>query len=282
MEVENVKLGIIGAGRAGRARMRAIKERPDLELSGIASTQDDVRTHTMEDLIASDVDGILVCTINSAHASQVSAALAAGKHVLCEYPLALSHDDAVGLFDQAEREGKVLHVEHIELLSGSQMALRKAAQGLGRPVEGVYHTEANSEGWIADMRLAGFPSFSGISRLSRLVDLFGPAGVEGARFEENEEEQRLIADLKFVHGGRCRLDYRRGRGLPRREDWDVRCERGDLRTPAPLPTDPLFASDLDVFVRRVRDGAEGYVANEQVLDVMSLAEEIQERCEARR
>ncbi len=62
----------------------------------------------------------------------------------------------------------------------------------------------------------------------------------------------------------------------------MRCERGDLRTPPPLPTDPLFASDLDVFVRRVRDGAESYVANEQVLDVMSLAEEIQERCEARR
>ena len=83
--------------------MRAINERPDLELTGVASSQEDVRTHTIDDLLGSDADAIVVCTINSAHAKQVSAALAAGKHVLCEYPLALSHDDAVSLFDQAER-----------------------------------------------------------------------------------------------------------------------------------------------------------------------------------
>src|SRR5262245_3742445 len=83
-----LRLGIIGAGRAGRARMRAINERPDLELVGVASSQEDVRTHTIDDLLGSDADAIVVCTINSAHAKQVSAALAAGKHVLCEYPLA--------------------------------------------------------------------------------------------------------------------------------------------------------------------------------------------------
>ena len=262
--------------------MRAIKERPDLELVGVASSQHDIRTHTFEDLLASNVDAVAVCTVNAAHAKQVSAALAAGKHVLCEYPLALAHDEAVQLFEQAERQGKVLHVEHIELLSGSQMALRQAVQGLGRPIEGLYHTEANSEGWIADMALAGFPSFSGISRLNRLVDLFGPAGIEDATFDEREEEQRLVVDLSFVHGGRCRLDYRRGRGLPRREDWDVRCENGELRTVPPLPAEPLFATDLDVFVRRVRDGAEGYISSEQILDVLSLAEEIQDRCAVRR
>jgi biliverdin reductase len=175
----------------------------------------------------------------------------------------------------------VLHVEHIELLSGSQLALRRAAKELGRPVEGKYHTEANSEGWIADMKLAGFPSFSGISRLSRLVDLFGPAGVEAAAFEKTDEEQHLVVDLRFVHGGRCRLDYRRGRGLPRREDWDVHCENGDLRKVSPLPAKPLFASDLDTFVQRVNEGAESYVSDEQILDVMSLADEIQERCRDR-
>jgi predicted dehydrogenase len=262
--------------------MRAINERPDLKLVGVASSQADVRTHTMEDLLGSDADAIVVCTVNSVHAKQVSAALAAGKHVLCEYPLALSHDDAVQLFEQAERAGKVLHVEHIELLSGSQTALRRAVQGLGRPIEGIYHTEANSEGWIADIGLAGFPSFSGVSRLNRLIDLFGPAGIEDAVFEEREDEQRLVVDLSFVHGGRCRLDYRRGRGLPRREDWNVRCERGTLRTVPPAPAEPLFATDLDVFVRRVRDGADGYISSEQVLDVLSLAEEIQDRCTVRR
>jgi biliverdin reductase len=259
--------------------MRAIADREDLELFGVASKQEDVHTHSFEELVASpEVDAILVCSVNAAHAEQVAAGLKAGKHVLCEYPLALSHDDAVRLFDLAHDRDRVLHVEHIELLSGSQLALRRAARSLGRPIEGLYHTEANSEGWIADLKLAGFPSFSGISRLSRLVDLFGPAGVEDAVFEEAEEEQRLVVDLSFVHGGRCRLDYRRGRGLPRREDWNVRCEQGDLRTLPPLPAQPLFATDLDAFVRRVNEGAESYVTDEHILDVLSLADEIRERC----
>jgi biliverdin reductase len=259
--------------------MRAIAERSDMQLAGVISSQEDVGTHQFEDLIRSpEVDCVLICSVNLAHAEQAGAALAAGKHVLCEYPLALSHADAVRLFDLAHERSRVLHVEHIELLSGSQLALRRAAQDLGRPIEGIYHTEANSEGWIADMKLAGFPSFSGISRLSRLVDLFGPAGIEDAVFEESEDEQRLIADLRFVNGGSCRLDYRRGRGLPRREDWRVRCEHGDLRSVSPLPTEPLFATDLDFFARRVLDGTESYVSDERILDVLSLAEEIQERC----
>jgi len=274
-----LRVGIVGAGRAGRARMRAISERDDVTLAGVASSQADTGTHRFEDLVASpELDAILVCSVNAAHVAQAEAALDAGKHVLCEYPLALSHDDAVHLFDLAHERGRVLHVEHIELLSGSQLALRRVARGLGRPIDGLYHTEANSEGWIADMRLAGFPSFSGISRLSRLVDLFGPAGIEDAVFDESEEEQRLVVDLRFVHGGRCRLDYRRGRGLPRREDWEVRCERGVLETMPPVPTKPLFAADLDVFVRRITEGAESYVSDEQILDVMSLAEEIENRC----
>jgi biliverdin reductase len=274
-----LRLGVVGAGRAGRARMRAIDERSDVRLAGVVSTQSDVGTHRFEDLIESaDVDGVIICSVNAAHAAQVQAGLEARKHVLCEYPLALSHDEGVRLSDLARERGRVLHVEHIELLSGSQQALRRSARNLGAPIEGVYHTEANSEGWIADQRLAGFPSFSGISRLSRLVDLFGPAGVEQAAYEETEEEQRLTVDFKFVNGGRCRLDYRRGRGLPRREDWQVRCERGELRTLPPVPTHPLFSADLDVFVRRVNENAESYVSDERVLDVLSLADQVKERC----
>ncbi len=277
-----LRLGVVGAGRAGRARMRAIGDRSDLKLAGVVSSQEDIGTHPFEDLIDSpDIDAVFICSVNAAHAKQVESALAAGKHVLCEYPLALSHADAVRIFDLAHEKDRVLHVEHIELLSGSQLALRQAAHGLGRPIDGVYHSEANSEGWIADMGLAGFPSFSGISRLSRLVDLFGPAGVEDAAFEETEDEQRLVVDFRFVNGGSCRLDYRRGRGLPRREDWRVRCERGEFKTVSPLPTHPLFATDLDYFVRQVNDGAESYVSEERILDMLSLAEEIQDRCVGR-
>jgi predicted dehydrogenase len=46
------------------------------------------------------------------HAPLVAEALAAGKHVLVEKPLALSTDEAVGLAEAADRAGRVLMVGH--------------------------------------------------------------------------------------------------------------------------------------------------------------------------
>lgn len=275
-----LRIGVVGAGRAGRARIRAIEASQETELGGIVSSQEDITTRTLDELLADpEVGGVCICTVNAAHEGQVRQALEAGKHVLCEYPLALSHAAAERLFALAGERQRVLHVEHIELLSGTQRALRRSYQELGypRPAGGTYYSQANSEGWIASLETGGFPSFSGISRLHRLIDLFGAARVRDASFRREDDEQRLMVELEFDEGGSCRLDYRRGRGLPRREEWSVRCEDGELRTVSPLPTGPLFEQDLAHFVRRVGEGASSYVSDARVLDVLGLAEAVRER-----
>ncbi|MGD8397095.1 MAG: Gfo/Idh/MocA family oxidoreductase [Candidatus Eiseniibacteriota bacterium] len=278
-----LKIGVVGAGRAGRARIRAIEAHDGTELGGIVSSQPDVATRGFDELLGDDgVAAVCVCTVNALHEEQVRRALEADKHVVCEYPLALTHDAAVRLYELARERQRVLHVEHIELLSGTQQALRAACRerGFPRPRGGTYESQANSEGWIASLETAGFLSFSGISRLHRLVDLFGPAGVREALYDDHEDEQRLVVELDFAHGGECRLDYRRGRGLPRRERWAIRLDDGDLGTVSPVPTGPLFEQDLLAFVRRVQEGAEPYVSDERILEVLGLADAIRERCEA--
>ncbi len=277
-----LRIGVIGAGRAGRARIRAIEAHAETEIGGIVSGQADIATRDMGDLLADpDVGAVCVCTVNAAHEEQVRRALEADKHVLCEYPLTLSHAAAGPLFELARSRQRVLHVEHIELLSGTQRALRQAYDDLQRPrpTGGTYYSQANSEGWIASFDAAGFPSFSGISRLHRLVDLFGAAEVREALLDHHEDEQHLVVELEFTEGGSCRLDYRRGRGLPRREKWTVQLDQDELSTQSPLPTQPLFEQDLDCFVRRVTEGAEPYVSDERLQDVLALAEAIRERCE---
>ncbi len=273
-------IGIIGAGRAGRARMRAIEAHPNCDLGGVVSSQADVTTGTLDEVLSDDrLDAVCVCSVNAAHVEQVRAALERGKHVACEYPLALSHEEAEALFELARAKERVLHVEHIELLSGTQRGIREAYEEMGcpRPVAGTYYSQANSEGWIASSAVGGFPSFSGVSRLHRLVDLFGSAKPVEASFAEGAEELRLLVELEFDDGGRCGLDYRRGRGLPRHEKWSVDVEGGVLETVPPLPTAPLFEQDLDYFVRRVEEGADPYVSDERILDVLKLAEAIRER-----
>jgi predicted dehydrogenase len=56
---------------------------------------------------AADVDVVHICTPNSLHLEQVLACFAAGKHVICEKPLATTVADAHILADAAHAAGTV-------------------------------------------------------------------------------------------------------------------------------------------------------------------------------
>ncbi len=59
-----------------------------------------------------DVDAVYVSSTNDKHHAQTMAALGAGKHVLCEKPMALSLADAAEMVGAAGRAGLVLAVNH--------------------------------------------------------------------------------------------------------------------------------------------------------------------------
>src|SRR4051812_35829480 len=100
--------GMIGAGTIGREWMAdAIAAQPDGELRGIASSdprraQVFAREKTIPvayDPVAAlladpEIDAVYISTTNELHKPQTLAAAAAGKHVLCEKPLALTLADA--------------------------------------------------------------------------------------------------------------------------------------------------------------------------------------------
>ena len=55
-----------------------------------------------------EIDAVSICTWNAAHADCAIAALEAGKHVLCEKPMAVSVAQAEAMRDAAQRSGKLL------------------------------------------------------------------------------------------------------------------------------------------------------------------------------
>ena len=86
-------------------------------------------TTDYRDLVSDpSIDVIHVCTWNTNHCEITCAALEAGKHVLCEKPMAVTGEDARKMRDTAERTGKKLSV-------GFQYRLRKESQFLRKVVD---------------------------------------------------------------------------------------------------------------------------------------------------
>ena len=59
-----------------------------------------------------DVDAVFVSGVNERHASQTIALASAGKHVLCEKPMAMTVAEGREMIDAAERQGVVLAINH--------------------------------------------------------------------------------------------------------------------------------------------------------------------------
>ncbi|MDA0168398.1 Gfo/Idh/MocA family oxidoreductase [Solirubrobacter taibaiensis] len=108
----------------------------------------------LEPLLArDDIDAVYVSTTNELHCAQVLAAAAAGKHVLCEKPLAMTLADAWSMVDACERAGVVLATNHHLPAAGTHAAIAGLVQdgAIGEPVAvRVFHAVSLPErlqGW---------------------------------------------------------------------------------------------------------------------------------------
>ncbi|HEV2126826.1 MAG TPA: Gfo/Idh/MocA family oxidoreductase [Chloroflexota bacterium] len=175
-----------------------------------------------------DVNCVVVATHNDSHAQVALAALEAGKHVLVEYPLATSLEDADRLIRLSEAQSRVLHVGHDQALVGWHVAIKDAAATLGplRAVNGVLATPSRGGGrslW-RNLHLSGPPFMVGIAYVHHLIDLFGPVDwVEGTSTYDDLDDagyyRSSVSTLTagFKRGGVAQLLYIRGFAVPRDE-----------------------------------------------------------------
>jgi len=94
-----MKIGIIGFGKIGKIRYNTLITLGQT-VSHIYETNldievplDAIRSNSIDDIINSDVDVIIVCTPNNFNAQYTIKSLEAGKHVFCEKPPALNSDE---------------------------------------------------------------------------------------------------------------------------------------------------------------------------------------------
>lgn len=72
------------------------------------------------------IDAVYISTTNEKHLPQAMAALAAGKHVLCEKPLAMTAVDAATMVAAANKAGLVFATNHHLRNAGSHLAIKQA------------------------------------------------------------------------------------------------------------------------------------------------------------
>ncbi|WLR61061.1 Gfo/Idh/MocA family protein [Guptibacillus hwajinpoensis] len=123
--MNELKIGVIGCGSI--AKHRHLPEYAANTQIKIAAVCDIVKTRADETAVLygaksyesyeellqnSEIDAVSVCTPNYLHAPISIAALKAGKHVLCEKPMATSRADAEEMIEAARTCGKKLMIAH--------------------------------------------------------------------------------------------------------------------------------------------------------------------------
>ena len=146
-----LRVAVLGAGFMGGTHARAYHALPDVEVAGIYAASErragplatelgTTWTDDLDRLLADDaIDAVDVCLPTPEHRAAAEAAIAVGKHVLLEKPLALTTEDADALVALSERTDRVFMVAHVLRFWPEYVELhrRVAAGEIGAPVSAL-------------------------------------------------------------------------------------------------------------------------------------------------
>jgi predicted dehydrogenase len=135
-----MRLGMIGSGAIAGGHLRASLAIPDrVKFVALASRPSPSRVRRSQQyaltrlydtagamLAETDIDGVVICTPNDTHLPLTLEALAAGKHVLVEKPMACTVVDGQRMVDQAERAGRTLMVAQCQRYEPAYQAVKRA------------------------------------------------------------------------------------------------------------------------------------------------------------
>ena len=133
-----INIGIIGCGKIAQVRhIPEYAENPDVKLAAFfspnrARAQEQADKYggkvydTAEALLADpEIDAVSICAANYAHAELSIQALNAGKHVLCEKPMATTLADCEAMVECAKKNGKFLMIGHNQRLAKAHMEAKR-------------------------------------------------------------------------------------------------------------------------------------------------------------
>lgn len=182
-----IHVGIIGCGSIARQRHAyEYAHNPDAKIAGfydlsteraqeLAAQYACKAYQSVEDMLSDpQVDAVSVCVANAYHARYTIAALNAGKHVLCEKPMAITWEDCEAMHAAAIKNGKRLMIGQNQRLSPAHKKAHQllASGEMGRVLSfSTTFGHRGPESWCVDKSAATWFFRKDMAAIGSMADL---------------------------------------------------------------------------------------------------------------
>ena len=230
--MDKLKVAVIGNGGISGVHLRGYSLNPDVEIYALCDINeerlnrrgdeyhvDPARRFTdVNEMLAAcpEIEAVSVCTWNAAHAQCAIAALNAGKHVLCEKPMAMTVEEAEAMQAAAEKNNRLLMIGFVRRF-GNDCAIMKDFIDNGYFGD-IYYAKATylrrkgcPGGWFGDKaRSGGGPLIDlGVHIIDLCRYLMGnpkPVSVYGATFNKLGNRSNIKSQVGYVSQTRGNAD----------------------------------------------------------------------------
>jgi predicted dehydrogenase len=250
-----VSIGVIGCGGFGLFALQHFLQVPGVELRGVALTHQPAslaaarrfgveNTDDLDEFLGRrEIDLVYIATPPFLHHQQAMAALRAGKHVICEKPLAVSLEQADEMIALARRRDLLLTANLMQRYNPLFDAVSRLIDEklLGEVLHGYFENYAADEGlpaehWFWDRdKSGGIFVEHGVHFFDLLAGWLGEGQVvaaQAARRPDSGVEEQVHCTARYPRpGGEVLFNFYHGFHQPGRLDrQELRlvCERGDI------------------------------------------------------
>lgn len=158
-----LRVAIAGAGFMGSThaprwaaqdgvRVVAVHSRSQARAEALAHPLGASATTDLEALLSADADVVDICLPTNLHCQLALRAFDAGRHVVCEKPIALTPGEGGRMVDAARASGRLLLVAHVVRFWPEYARLREMVAGgvIGRPTSAIAHRLQEGPGAVPD------------------------------------------------------------------------------------------------------------------------------------
>lgn len=233
--MEPIRFAVIGQGHIGKRHAEMVRRNPACKLVAVCDVQpkeqlnlgelQEAFYNNIDELLAAhpDVQVINICTPNGLHAEHAIKGLAAGKHIVCEKPMALSKADCESVIYKALQMHRTVFCVMQNRYSPPSVWIKDIVEN--KIIGDIFMVQLNCY-WNRDERYYKKGSWKGVQQLdggtlftqfSHFIDilywLFGDITDINAKFSDfthsnlTEFEDSGIVNFRFINGGMGCINY---------------------------------------------------------------------------